>query len=263
MNSDFLGGSTVTRLCLLLPIFLVFSGCTNPYSKFYQDLTGGKNILEEPRFIISMDEPKLRQGFDPNNDARNMLENGYCLIGQSCFNAGNVNQNGAVEQAKIVHADTIIVYNKYTHTLSGSMPVTTPTYNSGTIYGSRGGMATYSGTSYTTNYVPYNVARYDYYATYWVKMKPPRLGIHYKDLTNELRQKVGSNKGVYIIVVIKNSPAFNSDLLSGDIIRRVNGTEVIDEKHFHNWLKETNPSVIELEIFRNGENINKKIQLRE
>jgi membrane-associated protease RseP (regulator of RpoE activity) len=138
----------------------------------------------------------------------------------------------------------------------------TPTYNSGTIYGSGGGFASYSGTSYTTSYVPYSVARYDYLATYWVKMKPPRLGIYCKDLTDELRQKLGSNKGVYIAFVVKDSPAFNSDLLVGDVIRRVNDTEVISEKQLANWLDEKHPSEIEFAIYRNGENINKKVQVR-
>jgi S1-C subfamily serine protease len=99
-------------------------------------------------------------------------------------------------------------------------------------------------------------------ATYWIKVKPGRLGLHLYDLTDELRRKVGSNKGVYIFAVVKDSPAFNSDLLSGDVIRRVNGVEVIDQNYFGNWLNETHPSVIEFEIFRNGENISKKVQLQ-
>jgi hypothetical protein len=254
----------MNRLFLLLPLFLVILGC-NPYSQFYQDRTGGKNILEDPRVIISTGEPKLRQGINPDDDLISMLENGYGLIGVSSFNANaeSVSQNAAVEQAKKVHADTVIVYNKYTHTLSGSMPVTTPTQHSGTIYGSGGYFASYSGSSSTTNYVPYQVARCDYFAAYWVKLTPPRLGIHFDDLTDELRKIVGSNKGIYVYVVVKGSPAFNSDILIGDIIRRVNGIEVIDSSHYYKWFEETHPSEIEFEIFRNGKNISKKVILRE
>jgi hypothetical protein len=263
MSRDFLGGSTMTRLRLLLPLFLVLSGC-NPYSQFYNDQTGGKNVLDNPKVVIPTNEPKLRRGSNFDDDSKEMCENGYLLIGLSAFNGGkNVSENGALEQAKIIHADTAVVYSHYTHTESGIMPVTTPTYNSGTIYGSRGGTASYSGTSYTTNYVPYNVAKFDYLATYWVKMKPSRLGIYIYDLTDEFRKKVGSNKGIYIGIIVKDSPAFNSDLLVGDIIRRVNGIEVIDEKQFHNWYNETHPSEIEFEIFRNGETISKKVILRE
>ena len=249
-------------------MFLVLSGCTNPYSQFYNDHTGGKNILDDPKVIIPTDEPKLRRGSNADDDTKNMLENGYLLIGVASFNAGEVSENGALEQAKRIHADTVIVYSHYTHTLSGMTPITVPdtqtSYQSGTIYGSRGGSANYSGSSTTygstTTYMPYHIRRYDYLATYWVKMKPSRIGIYSKDLTDELRQKIGSNKGVYITIVVKDSPAFNSDLLVGDIIRRVNGIEVIDQKHYLNWLNETHPSEIEFEIFRNGENITKKVK---
>jgi hypothetical protein len=262
--------SSMTTLIPLLLFLFVISGCKSPYSQFYQDYTGGKNILEDPRVIISTDEPKLKRGSNLDKDLINMIEEGYSIIGMSSFNAANINQNEAVEQAKKVHADTVIVYSGYSHTVSGVMPLTVPntqtSYNSGSIYGSGGGFANYSGTTTTygtsTTYMPYNIARYNYLATYWVKMKPPRLGIQFKDLTDELRQKVGSNKGIYIVAIVKNSPAFDSDLLSGDIIRRANGIEVIDEKHFFNWLNEAKPSLIEFEIFRNGENIIKKVQLR-
>jgi hypothetical protein len=113
-----------------------------------------------------------------------MLEAGYLLIGVSSFNAGeDVSENGALEQAKRIHADTVIIYRHYTNTLSGMMPLTVPNtqtgtaYHSGTIYDSGGGSAYYSGSSQittygtSTTYVPYNVARYDYFATYWVRLK--------------------------------------------------------------------------------------------
>lgn len=247
----------MTRLRLLLPFLLVISGC-NPYSQFY---TGrAENILDNPKVIIPMDAPTLKRGFDAEADMTNMLENGYALIGYSSFNAGYANENGALEQAKKVHADTVIVYTEYSHKLSGSMPITAPTYHSGTIYDS-GGFASYSGTSYTTTYVPYNVERYDYFATYWVKMKPPSLGIYFDDLTDELRKKVGSNKGIYITVVVKGSPAFNADLLSGDIIRKLNDTEVIDMAHFSKLGAENKEQQIKLEVFRDGKTIIKQIQL--
>jgi DNA-directed RNA polymerase subunit RPC12/RpoP len=254
-------------------LLCVISGCANPYSKFYQDCTGGQ-YWDESRIITSTGEPKLRQGINPKDYEKNMLEDGYCLIGRSCFNSdvGSVNHFEAVEQAKKIHADTVIVYDNYTHTVSGVRPLVVPdmrtgtAYHSGTIYDSGGGFANYSGSSQittygsSTTYVPYKVDRYDCFATYWVKVKPPRLGIYSKDLTDELRKKVGSNKGIYITVVVKDSPAFNSDLLAGDVIRRVNGIEVIDQDHYLKWLNETHPSAIDFEIFRNGENITKRVQ---
>lgn len=254
---------------LLITVCLVFSGCANPYSQFYTNFTGGKNILDDPTFIIPTDKPKLFAGTNIESDKKRMLEDNYWQLGYSSFNAGEVNQNVALQQAVKIHADTVIAYSTYTNTVLGSMPMTVPntqtSYHSGSIYGSGGGFANYSGSSTTygtqTTYMPYSIRRYDYYASFWIKCKPPRLGIIFDDLADELRQKVETNKGAYIFAVVKDSSAFNSDLLAGDVIRRVNGIEVIDRLHLQNWLKETNPSVIEFEIFRNGKNISKKVNL--
>jgi hypothetical protein len=253
---------------------LILGGCSNPYAQFYKDLTGGKDITQEPRIILSTSEPELIQGTNADADIKKMLENSYILIGFSSFNAANVSQQSAVEQAKQVHAETVIVYNRYTHTLQGVMPITTPdtqtysAYNSGTIYGSGGGFANYSGSTYGTSYgtkttyMPYAIARYDYSASFWVKMRP-KLGIHFDDLTDELRKKIGSNKGVCIKVVVKNSPAFAADLLPDDVIRRINNIEIIDKEHLYRMLETEKGNEIELQIYRNNQTMTKRIRLQD
>ncbi len=89
------------------------------------------------------------------------------------------------------------------------------------------------------------------------------MGIHFDNLTDELRRKVESNKGVYIVVVVKDSPAFNADLLKGDIIRKFNNIEVASGSHFTNLIAENRDKQIELEIFRNGKAIVKQIRLNQ
>jgi membrane-associated protease RseP (regulator of RpoE activity) len=277
---------------VLLPLLLFLGGCGNPCSTFYTDFTGGKSVLENPDVIIPTGEPKLIQGSNIEKDIKRMLEDGYLFLGKSEFEEGEsyqyayqyilqhrdsvnvwgkkyITSHDAFIHAKKIHADTVIVYSQYAHTVSGSMPMTVPnmqtSYDSGTIYGSGGGFANYSGSSTTygstTTYIPYQIRRYDYLATYWVKIKPPRLGIYFEDLTDELRKKIESNKGVYITVVIKDSPAFNADLLSGDVIRKLNDTEVIDRTHFGKLLAENKGQQITLEIFRNDKTIIKQLQL--
>lgn len=165
------------KVIVFLPFLLFLGGCTNPYSQFYTDFTGGKNVLENPDVIIPTGEPKLMRGSNTEKDNKRMIEDGYFLLGVSSFNAAKVNQNLAVEQAKKIHADMVIVYCAYTGTNSGMMPMTVPntqtTYHSGSIYGSGGGFANYSGTSTTygstTTYIPYSIRRYDYSASFWVK----------------------------------------------------------------------------------------------
>jgi hypothetical protein len=274
-----LKGSVAVRHAPTLRILIgavlcsTLGGCINPYAQFYIDQTGGKDITQEPSIITSTGEPKLIQGVDVDADTKRMLENSYSLIGFSSFNAASVNQQSAVAQAKRVHAETVIVYSHYTNTLQGVMPITTPdtqtynTYNSGTIYGSGGGYANYSGSSYGTSYgtkttyMPYAIARYDYFASFWVKIRPA-LGIYFDDLTDELRKRMESNKGAYITIVVKNSPAFVNDLLPGDVIRRVNNTEIIDKEHLRNVIGNEKGNEIEIQIDRNGQTVTKHIRLQ-
>lgn len=256
-------------ILVLLSTAFTFSGCTNSYSQYYTDLTGGQNILENPKVIQPTEEPKLIYGTNREIDEKTMMEDGYLPLGFSSFIASEINKNDALKHAKKIHASTVIIYYRYAGTVSGVMPINMPStqtsYHSGSIYGA-GGYANYSGTSTTygttTTYMPYNISHYDFYASFWIKTKPMRLGVHWRDLTEELRQKLGSNKGVYVLAVVKGSPAFDSDILSGDVLRRMNGQEIIDCNHLQRLLDIVSEPAIELEIIRNGETIKKKIHLR-
>jgi len=195
---------TIMKLIMVICIAIVFEGCTNPYSQFYQSNIGSASVEEIPTLIPHLGEPCCYRGFDPDSDSQDMLQNGYVMIGYSSFNSGSVGSSGAISQAKKLKAATVYIYSRYTHTVSGVMPLTTKnpdttitTYNSGNLYGSMSathqgaiyGMrkpVTYSGQSfgsysgsysgystttipggYTTQYIPYSKDRYDFYATYW------------------------------------------------------------------------------------------------
>lgn len=255
-------------------IILVFflGGCAAPFSQFYQDRTGGLDITKNPLFEVSQEKPKLFRGNDKDQDFYRMLEDGFGLVGLSAFNAGNVNINGAIEQAEKVHASVVLVYAKYTNTVSGEIPLTLPntqtstTSLSGSAFGSRG-FTNYSGTAYTTTYgssttyVPYSVDRHDYLATYWVKIKPGNLGVVWRDLTPELRKEIESNKGVVVIAVVKGSPAFYADILRGDIIRKVGDDEIYDLKSSQRIMAKYRGQKVVVYILRNGKEIQKEVQL--
>jgi hypothetical protein len=67
---------------------------------------------------------------------------------------------------------------------------TTTTNVYGNTFGS-GGFNTFSGMANTTTYgtqttyIPYNVDRFDYVATYWAKMKPGIVGVQMVNLSDE------------------------------------------------------------------------------
>jgi hypothetical protein len=256
------------RFVIFLPFLLV--GCANPFVKFYQDRTGGVDLAKSPAVILATGEPKMFSGADKETDYLRMLENGYNLVGFSSFNGANVNFNDALTQAKAIHAETVLIYWKHTETRSGVMPLTLPdtqtstTTFSGTAFGS-GGYGNYSGTANTTTYgtrttyIPYSVDRYDYFASYWITMKPPIFGVHTRDLTPEIRQKLGSNKGVYVFAVMRNSPAWSADVLKDDIITKISNVEILDKSSFSKAVGENRGKKATVEILRNGQRVVKEI----
>lgn len=145
----------LNRLIITLLIAFLLQGCATPFAQFYYDRTGGVDLTKAPSIVLPTGKPQVYRGNDPEQDALKMFEDNYNLVGYSSFNAGNVNETGAIAQAKKVHAAVVILYSKYTGTISGSIPLTLPdTRTSSTsLYGnvySSGGYASYSGTAYTT-----------------------------------------------------------------------------------------------------------------
>ena len=108
---------------------------------------------------------------------------------------------------------------------------------------------------------PLAADRHDFLATYWIKGKAPLLGVLMRDLTSEEKKKINSNKGVMVVSVLKNSPAFLADLFNDDIIKRVNDIEFVDSKSFLDLLKINAGKKVTLSIIRNGQEISKIVQL--
>ena len=263
------------RRLLIIFIGLFLLGCANPYKKYYFDLTGGIDITKEPKIIplAEGEEPKIMRGNDVDKDPQIMLEQGYIPIGYSYFNAARAGESGLIAQAKEKHASVVLVYSKYTHTVSGWSPLILPdtktsyTSLSGSSFSSGGGTTNLFGTAQTTTYgtqvisVPYNANRYDFAAVYFVKKKPGVLGVYPKELTPELRQKIGSNKGILVFAVRKDSPAFRADILAGDIIKKIGDQEITDLMSTEVAAKKYAGHKVSILIIRSGKEITKEVQL--
>lgn len=261
-------------LTILIPV-IFFIGCAaNPFSKFYYDQTGGVDITENPAIEVSEGIPQVYRGNSVENDIQIMLERGFTMVGYSSFNSGDAKMRQAISQGKSVHAEAVIMYSQYTNTASGAIPLTLPenetttTNTSGSVYGSSA-YGTYSGTETTTTYgssttfIPYNVNRYNYLATYWVKIKPPIFGVRFRDLNTSERQALETNKGIVITTVINNSPAFLSDILEGDILKQIGSTEIINSTSFQKAVQQYKGETIPIEFLRNGQTKKASVTLRE
>ncbi|MBT6338042.1 MAG: PDZ domain-containing protein, partial [Desulfobacula sp.] len=158
-----------------------------------------------------------------------------------------------------------------TNTVSGAMPLTLPdttTTNTsiyGNVYGS-GGSANFlgSGTSTTygtkTTYIPYSVRRSDYYASYWIKGKPPTFGLIETEIKAETRKLIGTNKGVIAYAIVAKSPAFYADIFKGDILLKIGNVDIYDFKTYMNALGKYGGQKVDVHIYRDGKVIVKNIQ---
>ena len=257
---------------VLLTLFLMGCG-SNPYKDFYQP---------NPQMVQAPKEKKeqikeypveiIRVGGNPDDlekSIQNYSRSGFGILGYSNFQASEVNDDQLIAQAREVGATKALLGVKYLRTNSGSMPLTLPntqtTFHSGSLSG-YGGYGSYSGTSTTygtrTTYIPYSVNRYEYIAAYLKKITY-KLGIRYDlELPNEIKQKLGTHKGVLIKTVVKNSPAYNADILEGDVIKKMNGLIVDDGRHLDLYLKGLDSGEnVQFEILRNNEKILKQVTL--
>lgn len=257
-----------------IPIFIILfsiiiAGCTtmNPYNKYYTDYLKGQTVSSFPFLIPSGGEVEVYSTDNMDRDGLIMWENGYKIIGHSSFNATNVNNSKAIKHAKNIGAQIVLLYSQYTHSEIRSIPftsydtITSNTQITGDLWGSA--TTTTTTTVRKTTYIPYSVLKYDYLATFWVKTKTPILGTLNEDLSIELRQQIERNKGVYVRVVVKGTPAFNYGIIPGDVIIQIGNTEINNAQHFQNLLLNNAGKEMELIIVRKGEKKIIKVNLNE
>jgi len=262
----------------LLSLALLVGGCANPYIRNYQPASSGtRGILSEKTELTDLvGEPRLVSTTDPKADALKMRENGYVLLGRSKFKASPVNEKMALEQARKVGADVVMVSKKYVGTQSETLPMSV--WNPGQrveqterVVIQEGNQApkfidrvvtTTTEGEYHTTYVEQNVEYFDYSASYWAKAKPPVFGVNVRALDDASRTRLGTNKGVQVRVVIKNSPAYDADILRGDILMSFNKVEVRDPDHFFALVDRARGKTVPVLLDRDGQQLKKDVTLR-
>jgi len=272
---------------------LTVVGCAaSVYSQYFTSTIPASQRAETNSTTIPyVGEPEVRSGEDPKEDYITMLENGYALVGYSNFNGPPADPAGARTQARALHAAVALLYYKNPQTVTETGPVvdlltissamasnmgdvlnpkTETTKTSGTIYGG-GGSVDYSGTSTRTvagekaapqapQMRTYTSTRYDQFAAFWVKTKPPRLGAIYRDLTPDERAARGTNKGVRVDGVIMGSPAFVADVFRGDILTKVGDVRIFQEEDMYSALDRYAGTEVDLVIERGK--VEKTIRVR-
>lgn len=259
---------------ILLPfVTFILAGCASGYSQFYNPIEGATpEVISNIRAAPAPANPKV-QRTPTAPDFEQYMRLGYVQIGYSSFNSGrNETEQGAISQAIKIGADLVVIVNpQHTSSVTSQMPLTTPTTttsyssSSATAYGA-GGTATLHGNATTTTYgtqttyVPITTNRYNYGAAYFIKRKF-YFGAIYRDLNNDERNTIQTNSGVYVTIVVNDTPAFYSDILAGDIIVKIDDKPIHGAQGASDILGTKQGQEIILSIYRNGQILEKKVKL--
>jgi len=101
-----------------------------------------------------------------------------------------------------------------------------------------------------------------YYASFWAKTNyPPALGVKVNDISSEIKKEFHLKNGVSVWAVDKNSPASKAKVYRGDLLLSINNTPIKDALSMGGLIRENIGKTIQLVLFRNGENVTKKIKL--
>ena len=163
--------------------------------------------------------PKLYRGNVETEDYQRMLESGYDMLGYSNFEAADVSPDQALEQARKIKADLVLVYTK----LSGSVPASVQIERLRKEARKPDGQSAdaqsagvQQAEAASGSLLPQEQARYSYFSSYWVKLAPPLIGVH----VTRSGEDDGAT-GLKVIAVVKQSPAAKAGIEDGDVLIRI------------------------------------------
>ena len=182
-----------------------------------------------------------------DDDNISMLENGFDLMGSSGFTTGEMPADLALQHAKSIKADTVLVYTKFgsAKTAASKMAVIKEAAKKG------GGVV-------DDKDLKEDPTQYDYYASYWAKLPAPLLGVHIIKLVlvAEDEAEANANKkintGLKILAVIKDSPAAKAGLKRGDTLYKIANVELNKPEELSSVVRKYQGQNVAIEFERAG-----------
>lgn len=239
---------SLLSLGLIAMVGLLRAEEVNPYTKNYkeQNTSHLKSLEANPDTKIYVSNHK-------DDDNISMLESGYDMIGSSGFDATETSADLALQHAKAIKADTVLVYRKY---------------ESAKIGGSKLQLikeAAKKGDEIDPNALEEEPTQYHYYASYWAKLPQPLLGVHIIKLAKKVAEEQGDvvteEPGLKIIAVIKESPAANASIFKGDTLLKIGDVELVKADDLFAAVKRYAGQVVPVQLERNNELVNVTVAL--
>jgi len=211
------------KLAIFFGTIVLISSCAalNPYTQFYQQYT---EDFYPPSFEV---ETRTTTKENYADAQRQLLTEGYEIIGESSFNGGIQDTALATSHAENIGAEIVLSVQEFTDT---------STYTSGIV-------------SYGLGVAPVTSSqrRFDQNASYFAKrQKPLKFGVAWDDLTSEDKSKNETNYGLKVSWIVNNSPMFKAGVIPGDILLEMDGRKLLTTDDFYD-----NDNKTTLKILRN------------
>jgi hypothetical protein len=243
------------RIWIMMATFVVLMGFIISYANADENLYE-KNYQEQNIYhLASMQanpDTKMYVSNHRDEDNISMLENGYDMMGNSGFEAGDVPADLALKHAKSIKADVVLVYTKYGASKSADSKMQMIKE------------AVKAGKELNEKDVADNPMVYRYYASYWAKMPPPTLGVHIIKLvpkSNIANTEENAGKGLRILAVIKGSPAFTAGLLRGDQLLAINDTTLEKPEDLTSFVSKNHGATVNIRYMRDDTEYSQAVKL--
>ena len=238
-------------ISLLLFISNVAFSDENVFEKNYQ--------IQSPKGFQSFSKnpnTKMMRGWAQKTDKFKMLEDGYDLMGHSNFTGPYTSPNLALQHAKSIKADMVLLYDRQINDSSRATIIKKAREKA-----KKANRVKEIGnlTEIEINdddLVDENV-KYEINATYWVKLPKPTFGAHFIRLNSDIE----SIKGVQIIAVVKGSAAAIAGILKNDSITSIAEQSVNNPEDLIGAIKKHKGKLIEVGYLRGGKPSKVKVKL--
>ena len=223
----------------------------NAFAKNYQ--------IQSPKGFQSFSKnpnTKMMRGWAQKTDKFKMLEDGYDLMGHSNFTAPYTSPNLALQHAKSIKADMVLLYDRQINDSSRATMIKKAREKARKANRVKevGNLTEIEIND--DDLVDENI-KYEINATYWVKLPKPTFGAHFIKLNSDIE----AINGVQIIAVIKGSPAAIAGILRNDSITSIAKQPVNSPDDLISAIRKNKGKLIEVGYLRGGKQFKVYVKL--
>ncbi|HPN40450.1 MAG TPA: PDZ domain-containing protein [Candidatus Cloacimonadota bacterium] len=235
---------------LAILLVLVLAGCTvnviEPLTNSYKGKSP-REIASDKSYILDGAPPQVKEGVELKSDLLDIIRRGYEYVGSANYLGSKLSSGSLQKFGALYHAGYVVNYVEYMGSVSNTIPGPSSTGSSSYRAGSGAGYSLMQSLVFAARGT--HTKYYSNVVGLFVKRKQGRMGFYISDVQNQAGVK---QRGAWVDIVQYNSIASTSGLKEGDVILRVDETNLYDADHLTDIVSELSLGVHNLSVHRDG-----------